>query len=359
MLEGQINAIRDLEKLGITKIPKTVFWAIISYCNAVCTTCNFYQVPRSSWKYVNFEDAKKAIDILYDSGFRMTSLTGGEPLMNPDIFKICDYLNKKGFIITYMPTNGILITEEVARDLKKAEIRLVGISVDLDDGKGMGLTRKIPNLHQVITHAREHLENAGVKTYAGIVLTRSTLDIAKILETIHNLGFERVIFSYPQTTQFSSYLASGESQDLVLDRNDIEHAVEAIKFAKKTSNIKIHNPNASLDELVRFYMGIPRKFKCHGGSKLFYLDWNLDLYRCFTLPKKYGNLFELGKIDFEEDLCDMCTQQAFRDHDPFYDLASKISKSKKYPLSSGNILLNKDTRLALGALSEFLTGGFL
>src|SRR5439155_1104228 len=117
------------------------------------------------------------------------------------------------------------------------------------------------------------------------------------------------------------------------------------------------NPNVSMDELVRFYRGIPRKFKCHGGSKLFYLDWNLDLYRCFTLPKKYGNLLELGKVNFEEELCDLCTQQAFRDHDPFYYLASTVSQSKKHPLSSASTLLKDDTRHALGALSEFLTGG--
>jgi MoaA/NifB/PqqE/SkfB family radical SAM enzyme len=359
MLEVPVKVIRDLEKLGINNIPKTVFWAIISYCNAVCTTCNFYQVPMTSRKYVKFEDARKAIEILYNSGFRMTSITGGEPLMNPDIFKICNYLNTKGIIITYMPTNGILVTKETAKQIKQADIRLVGISIDIDDGKGMGLTRKIPDLRQVVMRAREYLEDAGVKTYAGLVLTRSTLDIAKIVDMALDMGFKRVIFSYPQTLQSSSYLASAEIHELVLDLDQIQNAVDAIKIAKKTSGVSIHNPNISLDELVRFYKGVPRKFKCHGGSKLFYLDWNLDLYRCFTLPKKYGNLLELDRIDFEEELCDLCTQQAFRDHDPFYYLAAKISEMKKHPLSAPRLLLNQDTRQALGALSELLSGGFV
>ena len=367
MLNSPLKIIEDLEKLGITKIPKTVFWAIISYCNAVCTTCSFYQVPKSSWKYVKTEDAKKAIDILYDSGFRMTSLTGGEPLMHPDLFEICDYLNSKGMIVTYMPTNGILITKEIARKIKRSDIRLVGISVDLDDGHGMGLTRKISDLGRVVTRAREYLEDAGVKTYAGIVLTRSTLDIPRVLDLVSSFGFERVIFSYPQTKQLSSYLASAEMQDLVLNAHEIEGVVQAIKSAKKTSELSVHNPEVSLDELVRHYRNVPRQFKCHGGRKLFYLDWNLDLYKCFTLPKKYGNLLQLGKVeDFDENegLCDLCTQQAFRDHDPFYNLAATFAESKDL-LASGHVVaamkraMNRETYESFKALREFLNGGFL
>ncbi len=360
-----IQIVRDLRKLDVNNPPKTLFWAIINYCNAVCTTCRFYLVPRSSWKYVHFDDAKKAVDILCNNGFRMTALTGGEPLMNPDVFEICDYLHKKDIVITYMPTNGILVTRSVARRLKDADIRLVGISVDLDDGGGMGLTRKIPNLRKVAIHARECLEEVGIKTYAGVLLTRSALDISRILKSVTDLGFSKVVFSYPQLIQSSSYKASNEMQELLLNVNDIERSVEDIKLAKKNfKGISVHNPNESLNNLVRFYQGVPRKYRCYGGSNLFYLDWNLDLYRCFTLEKKYGNLLELGRVDFEEEPCDLCSQQAFRDHDPFYYLASTLVEFNEllrqgHPLSAAKLLVKKDTRDAIHALHEFLSGGFV
>jgi MoaA/NifB/PqqE/SkfB family radical SAM enzyme len=359
-----VENFRDIHRLGINKVPKILFWAIINYCNAVCTTCRFYNVPKASWKYVGLQDAMKAIDIIYDSDFRMTSITGGEPLMNPNIFEICDYLHKKNIIITYIPTNGILVSDYGARRLKDADVRLVGISIDIDDGRGMGLTRKIPNLEKVVKHARECFENVGIKTYAGILLSKSTLDVPKILSLVTSLGFDKLVFSYPQSIQSSSYMASRQMQDLVLSVDELERVVDDIKSAKiSSSKISIHNPTLSLDELLRFYRGVPRRFKCYGGSKLFYLDWNLDLYRCFTLPTKYGNILELGKVEFEEDLCDLCTQQAFRDHDPFFYLGSTIVESGRL-LSKGHVmsaikpLLKKDNRDALGALSEFLRGGF-
>jgi len=361
-----VSTLGDLGKLRTKTVPRTVFWAIISYCNAVCTTCSFYKVPRGSWHSVQLDDAKKAVDILYDSDFRMISITGGEPLMNPDVFDICDYIHRKGMIITYLPTNGTLVTRSAARRLKDADVRLIGISIDLDGPNGMGLTRKIPDLDVVVTNARKILEESGIKTYAGIVLTKSTLDVNLVLAKARDLGFERVIFSYPQVTQQSSYRASEQLQDLMLGIDDIERVASDIKCAKKNSEkISIHNPNVSLDELVRFYNGTPRKFKCHGGRKLFYLDWKLDLYRCFTLPKCYGNLIEMGTVpeELEDELCDMCCQQAFRDHDPFYHVATTFEQASRlakngHVLSSAKLLSNRQFREGIGAVSEFLTGGF-
>jgi MoaA/NifB/PqqE/SkfB family radical SAM enzyme len=361
-----ISTLKDLGKLKTKTIPKTVFWAIISYCNAVCTTCDFYTVPRSLWKYVELDQARKAVDILYDSDFRMTSITGGEPLLNPHVFDICDYIYKKGMIITYLPTNGILMTKEAARRLKEADVRLIGISIDFDDGQGMGLTRKIPDLRHIVVRARKYLDDVGIKTYAGILLTKSTRHVSKILDLVSELGFDRVVFSYPQIIQQSSYKASREMEDLFLDVKNLERVIGDIKAAKKDCGTAIHNPNVSLDELLRFYKGIPRQFKCHGGRKLFYLDWNLDLYRCFTLPKCYGNLLELGRSVqniFEDQLCDLCCQQAFRDHDPFYHVASTLEEawrlaSKGNLISSARLLTKKETRDGFGAVSEFLSGGF-
>ena len=178
------------------------------------------------------------------------------------------------------------------------------------------------------------------------------------------MGFDKVIFSYPQTNQLSSYMASTETDSLVLNLNEIQQVTEEIKLAKKSSKISIHNPDVSLDELVRFSQGVPRKFKCYGGSHLFYLDWNLDLYRCFTLPKRYGNILEMEKIDFKEDSCDLCSQQAFRDHDPFYHLAYSLKDGKDllikgHPIKAAKAFLDNDNKDAVKALLEFLNGNFI
>lgn len=366
LMLNPLRPLKDLKKIYVNGLPKVLFWAIINYCNVICTSCRFFRVPKSAWKYVPFEDAKKAIDILYDSDFRMISITGGEPLMNPDVFEICDYIHRKEMIITYIPTNGTLVNREVARRLRDADVRLVGISIDVEDERGMGVHRKIKNLREVAIHARECLEEAGVKTYAGVLLTKPTLDIPKVMRYVAQLGFDKLIFSYPQLWQFSSYMASNDIDSLRLTASEVRRAVEGIKWAKKNfPEIRIHNTNEALDDLMRFHKGVPRRYRCFGGKKLFYLDWNLDLYQCFNAARKYGNLLELGKVKIEEeDFCDLCSQQAFRDHGPMYHLASRLMKAKEQflrgsPIKAIKLITDRDTRDAFGALHEFLTAEFV
>src|SRR2546422_5371234 len=112
--------VRDARKAYVPGLPKVLFWAIINHCNAVCTTCSFYLVPRAQFTYTDLERARRAIDVLHESGFRFTSITGGEPLMNPDVFDICDAISRRGIVIAYIPTNGLPVDERAARRLPDA-----------------------------------------------------------------------------------------------------------------------------------------------------------------------------------------------------------------------------------------------
>jgi len=116
---------------------------------------------------------------------------------------------------------------------------------------------------------------------------------------------------------------------------------------------------------VRFYRGEPRRYGCWGGKRLFYLDWRLDLYQCFTLPKRYGNLLEMGRVDVEEPgLCDLCTQQAFRDFGPFYAGASALDRSVNllragHPIEAMRAVASDETFGGLRSLLEVYGAGFV
>jgi len=56
-------------------------------------------------------------------------LTGGEPLLRPDIFKIARYGTDKGLRMVMAP-NGTLITEANAQEMVAAGIQRISISVD-------------------------------------------------------------------------------------------------------------------------------------------------------------------------------------------------------------------------------------
>jgi hypothetical protein len=73
----------------------------------------------------------------------------------------------------------------------------------------------------------------------------------------------------------------------------------------------------------------------------------------------------MGRVDVEEpDLCDLCTQQAFRDFGPFYAGASALDRSvdllkSGHPLEAMRAVASADTRGGFRALLEVYGAGFV
>src|SRR2546427_2968073 len=288
--------VRDARRAYVPGLPRVLFWAIINHCKGVCTTCSFYLVPRAQFTYSDLERARRAVDVLHESGFRFTSITGGEPLMNPDVFDICDAISRRGIVITYIPTNGLLVDDRAARRLRDADVKVVGVSVEMIGGDGMGATRKIPKFREVLVRAREALDRAGVPNYAGVLLSKATLDIPAVFEFVHDLGFDKIVFSYPQLEQASSYIASRAIPEIQLTPSEVERMVLGIKAAKRDfPEIGVYNTEASLDDLARFYRGEPRRYGCWGGKRLFYLGLRLAPPPRLALAERDGDVRPMGR----------------------------------------------------------------
>lgn len=366
MLETVRKFRRDVGRVRDEGPPKVMFWAIINHCNAVCTTCSFYLVPKAQKTHCDLADAKRAIATLARSGFRLVSLTGGEPLMHPQFFEICDEINRHGIEVSYVPTNGILVDDEMARRLKDVRAKVVGLSIEATEANGMGVTRKIRDLEGVIGRALEALDRHGVPSYGGILLSKATRDIHATVRMAQDLGFTKISFSYPQLEQHSTYIASRRISEIDLTADEVEEMVRGIKAAKRDfPRVAIYNTDESLDDLVRFYRGVPRRYPCWGGKKLFYMDWRLDLYPCFTLDRRYGNVLDMERIEVEEEgLCDLCTQQAFRDFGPLFAGISAVSDAlvqigRGHPALAARRVLEPDARAGMGSLLEVYRGGFV
>jgi len=65
---------------------KTVLFAINNTCNCMCEMCSIWKDENK--KTVKLEEAKKALSKLYKNNFGYLQITGGEPLLNPDVFSI-------------------------------------------------------------------------------------------------------------------------------------------------------------------------------------------------------------------------------------------------------------------------------
>ena len=153
--------------MGCIGYPNHPVFEITNRCNLNCIHCHTNGGNDEDGE-LSTEEVKKVIDDLSNiSIFRMLVFTGGEPLVRKDIFEILEYSKKRGFVNT-IATNGTLITESIARELKGAGV--AGVAVSLDSA--------VPEIHNKIRQNNKAYELAlrGINAVkkAGILLQINT-----------------------------------------------------------------------------------------------------------------------------------------------------------------------------------------
>jgi len=95
-------------------------------CNLSCTYCNEFDEVS---KPVPVETVKRRIDHLADLGTTIITISGGEPLLHPELDQIVAHIRKRG-MIAGMITNGYLMVPDRIKQLNAAGLDHLQISID-------------------------------------------------------------------------------------------------------------------------------------------------------------------------------------------------------------------------------------
>src|SRR5438045_3421010 len=95
-------------------------------CNLSCAYCNEYD---DHSKPVPIEEMLRRIDKLGELGTTVCVISGGEPLLHPELEQIIARMRKHG-MIAGMITNGYLIVPERIKKLNHAGLEHLQISID-------------------------------------------------------------------------------------------------------------------------------------------------------------------------------------------------------------------------------------
>ena len=112
--------------LASTKHPILVHIIPMRRCNLDCGYCNEYD---SVSKPVPLEEMRRRLDILADMGTSIITISGGEPLMHPELEEVIRHIRKRG-MIAGMITNGFLLSKERIGSLNEAGLEHLQISID-------------------------------------------------------------------------------------------------------------------------------------------------------------------------------------------------------------------------------------
>ena len=123
----RVRELRMIAKgLLSTAHPVLAHLVPVRRCNLSCAYCNEYD---SVSRPVPAERMLRRVDLLAELGTTIITISGGEPLLHPDLDGIIARVRERGAIAGLI-TNGYLLTPERVRRLNRAGLDHLQISID-------------------------------------------------------------------------------------------------------------------------------------------------------------------------------------------------------------------------------------
>lgn len=253
-----------LNRFGLLKPFTFVQWLATYACNLSCPYCEASAGSAASNELTTIE-AKTFIDDLFGMGVKHLFISGGEPLVRPDIIELMGYANEKRIIIG-LATNGYLV-EEMWDELKGLKYLLYFTSIDgpreLHDkvrGKRGSFDRAL--------HALERFEEIGVN----MRLVNTVVHPGNIGQLDDLLGIIKASSATLWHLTPTANVGRAEGVDKYsLDGDELRFVVDFIKKNRKVMAMDLGEAHKYLGCLDGAVVGKP--FFCGAG-----------LTRCSVMP---------------------------------------------------------------------------
>jgi MoaA/NifB/PqqE/SkfB family radical SAM enzyme len=172
-----------------------VIWNLVRRCNLTCKHCYSISADRDFPGELTTEEVYRVMDDLKAFGVPALILSGGEPLLRPDIFEISHRAKALGFYLG-LSTNGTLIDESMIARIAAVGYDYVGISID-----GLRDThdrfRRKPGAFDASLKAIRLCRDAGIKVGLRFTLTQDNAhELPALLRLMDEEGIEKFYLSH-------------------------------------------------------------------------------------------------------------------------------------------------------------------
>ncbi|MDR1417602.1 MAG: radical SAM protein [Endomicrobium sp.] len=167
---------------------------VTNRCNLKCNHC-VYSSGEQIMPDITLETVKKLIPSFKKMDVKEVHITGGEPLLNQEIFGIVFELQKNGFLVR-IQTNGILITNETAKKLKSNGADHILISMDGLENFHNNFRNNENSYNFAVNAVKTCLKN-GLFTRVNTVVSRGNVsEVKSIMQTTKDLNVHQHSFFY-------------------------------------------------------------------------------------------------------------------------------------------------------------------
>jgi len=248
-----------------------VEFAITYRCQAKCRHCLRLSLIDRKRKELVPAEIREVVRQLLDLGALNINLTGGEPLLREDLPEVVRLAFPERCFLT-LATNGLALTLPLARELRRAGIRMLSLSLDAPGAEEHDRIRGRLGTYRGAMEALEIAGRAGLRVSVCTIVTR---------ELLRSGGVERILADI-----------RGKAQQLTLNMPyrvggwaDEEESLNAAELARFRALTRL--PGVRWEGSSNYF-----EEGCPAGGEKIYLTPYGDVMPCACIHASYGNVRE-------------------------------------------------------------------
>lgn len=296
---------------------RLLFWETTIKCNLTCAHCRRIEDDEQAITDLSTEQAKQMIDQLADVGVEQGFMpilvfSGGEPLCRGDLFGVIEYAGSKGLILA-IASNGTLIDEGIATQIKQSGVQRVSISLDGATSEVHNKLRQQEGSFEAAIKGIEKLRANEVPFQINVTMTKYNANqLGEIYELAKSLGavalhvFMLVPVGCGQEFEEEEMLSAAEYEEMMLKIAGLDaegelqvkvtcgpHYERVIRESGLAEKRSKPMPKSGHPAMSGHPEGATKASKgCLAGLGVMFVGHQGDVFPCGYLPVNCGNVTE-------------------------------------------------------------------
>ncbi len=288
----------ELPNLGLIN----VWFNILSFCNLSCEHCFLYKEDNS--KPISLNNSKYIINNLIKLEPKRLNISGGEPLLHPNLIEILKYA-KESFdweivLVTNGQTENVELIQSISIYLSYIQISIDGIDAKTNDKiRGAGTFKRAVNIFRIL-----HRMNSSLKKCISFTPRPENVNqIPDLFKFAISLDADLIYITKPKipsnnkngySFNYTEFLSPQfrEKVYLYYDRL-VRIFMESTKANTNSTNIKMPTVDSYFDPSLGL-LNTTKRACCGAASSILFVNELGECYPCAALNRpdlSLGNLF--------------------------------------------------------------------
>lgn len=152
--------------------PMIVIWEMTRACALSCAHCRAEAIPYRSLDELSTNEAFALVAEIAVAGAKLLVLSGGDPLMRDDIYKIIEYAQLLGLTVAVSPSATGRLTADTIRRIYAAGAHRISLSLDAPDAQNHDAFRGVRGSFDRTIRAAEEARSIGLEVQINTTLSR-------------------------------------------------------------------------------------------------------------------------------------------------------------------------------------------